>query len=62
MKPFITKLQSLKVQIWLHFLYYQDDVIEYKIMILEGCISINEISKDAITSMQLEGTDKKGSR
>lgn len=44
--------------IWLHLMQCQDDIMVNMAMLPEICMSIHKISKDAITSMQLQATDK----
>ena len=40
-------------------MYYQDDMTSDLALLLEICMSILKTLKDTITSMQLEGTDKR---
>ena len=43
------------IVIWLHRMYYQDDVTADMAMLLEICMNVHEISQDMIASMKLEG-------
>ena len=42
--------------IWLHRMYYQDNVTSDMAMLPEVRMSVHEIAQDTIASMKLEGT------
>ena len=53
--PASHKITESRDLIWLHCMYYQEDVTADMVMLPEIRIKVHKISQDMIASMQLEG-------